>query len=148
MPRRPAKPAVEADYTDLLARVSAVLQQGRRSAAGSPGRTPADAGVQPGLTDLPDGVWQIPGAGAVRTARLSRDRKSAAGVCGTGPGDRIDEQDGAPGRGHPSAGDTEVINADGSVAALVPGRQQAERLVAVLNLAHKHSKFGHAILTP
>jgi len=40
-------------------------------------------------------------------------------------------------------GFTEVINADGTVAALVPGRPQAEKLVAVLNLAHKHSKFGH-----
>jgi predicted nuclease of restriction endonuclease-like (RecB) superfamily len=33
MPRKPAKPAAEPDYTDLLARVSAVLEQGRRSAA-------------------------------------------------------------------------------------------------------------------
>ncbi|QDU20973.1 DUF1016 N-terminal domain-containing protein [Urbifossiella limnaea] len=33
MPRKPAKPAAEADYPDLLARVSAVLEQGRRSAA-------------------------------------------------------------------------------------------------------------------
>lgn len=33
MPRKPAKPGVEADYTDLLARVSTVLEQGRRSAA-------------------------------------------------------------------------------------------------------------------
>lgn len=33
MPRTPAKPAAEADYTDPLARVSAVLEQGRRSAA-------------------------------------------------------------------------------------------------------------------
>jgi predicted nuclease of restriction endonuclease-like (RecB) superfamily len=35
MARKPAKPAVEADYTDLLARVAAVLEQGRRSAARS-----------------------------------------------------------------------------------------------------------------
>jgi hypothetical protein len=45
-------------------------------------------------------------------------------------------------------GFTEVTNADGTVAALVPGRPQAEKLVAILNLAHKHSKFGHATPTP
>jgi hypothetical protein len=41
-------------------------------------------------------------------------------------------------------GFTEVTNADGTVAALVPGRPQAEKLVAVMNLAHKHGKLGHA----
>lgn len=45
-------------------------------------------------------------------------------------------------------GFTEITNADGVVAALVPGRQQAEKLVAVMNLAHKHSKFGHSTPTP
>lgn len=45
-------------------------------------------------------------------------------------------------------GFTEVTNADGSLAALVPGRQQAERLVALMNLAHKHNKLGHAVPTP
>src|SRR5947208_2876293 len=33
MPRKPARPAAGPDYPDLLARVSAVLEQGRRSAA-------------------------------------------------------------------------------------------------------------------
>jgi predicted nuclease of restriction endonuclease-like (RecB) superfamily len=33
MPRKPAKPKADTDYTDLLARVSTVLEQGRRSAA-------------------------------------------------------------------------------------------------------------------
>lgn len=46
-----------------------------------------------------------------------------------------------------SKGFTEVNNADGTVAALVPGQVNAERLVQVLNLAHKHSMFGHAIPT-
>lgn len=41
-------------------------------------------------------------------------------------------------------GFTEVTNADGTLAALVPGRPQAEKLVAVMNLAHKHGKLGHA----
>ena len=40
-------------------------------------------------------------------------------------------------------GFTEVSNADGTVAALVPGRPQAEKLVVVMNLAHKHNKLGH-----
>ena len=33
VPRKPAKPKADTDYTDLLTRVSAVLEQGRRSAA-------------------------------------------------------------------------------------------------------------------
>jgi hypothetical protein len=45
-------------------------------------------------------------------------------------------------------GFSEITNADGTLAALVPGRPQAERLVGVLNLAHKHSKFGHGSPTP
>ena len=44
-------------------------------------------------------------------------------------------------------GFSEVINADGSVAALVPGRQQADKLVAVMNVAHKHSIFSRTTLT-
>lgn len=44
-------------------------------------------------------------------------------------------------------GFTEVSNADGTLVALVPGRPQAEKLVGVMNLAHKHSKFGHAVPT-
>lgn len=44
-------------------------------------------------------------------------------------------------------GFTEVINADGTVAALVAGRPQAEKVAAILNLAHKHSRFGHSTPT-
>lgn len=41
-----------------------------------------------------------------------------------------------------ASGLTEVINADGTVAALVPGRQQADKLIAVLNAAHKLGYLG------
>lgn len=44
-------------------------------------------------------------------------------------------------------GFTEITNADGTVAALVPGRQHAEKLAGVMNLVHKHSKFGHTTPT-
>lgn len=42
-------------------------------------------------------------------------------------------------------GFTEVTSADSTVAALVPGRPQAEKLVAVMNVAHK---FGHLGIMP
>lgn len=42
---------------------------------------------------------------------------------------------------------TEITNADGTVAALVPGRSQAEKLVYVMNLAHQHGNFGRSVPT-
>jgi hypothetical protein len=42
-------------------------------------------------------------------------------------------------------GFTEVINADGTVAALVPGRQQAEKLAMVMTAAHN---LGYLGVTP
>lgn len=41
-------------------------------------------------------------------------------------------------------GFTEVTNADGTVAALVPGRREAEKLVFVMNDAHKLGSFGRS----
>jgi hypothetical protein len=46
------------------------------------------------------------------------------------------------------SGGYEVNNADGTVAALVPGGPQAEKLVAVMNAAHRIGYLGGRQPTP
>jgi len=47
-----------------------------------------------------------------------------------------------------ASGGYEVNNADGTVAALVPGGPQAEKLVVVMNAAHKIGYLGGRQTTP
>lgn len=42
---------------------------------------------------------------------------------------------------------SEITNADGSVAALVPGRREADKLVGVMNIAHRLGHLGVVLPT-